>query len=329
MHTLETTFPGPYTDYTHAMSTAYPPRLIKYALKAKKERNAATAATTAMVKGEYGRFPKSFMLYYAGPGEDFLSQRFYFREDTEDKEIMYAITYFKGPGTCSLMIYSSKGHAPPVLAISGTEKRFGSSVVVTAPPPPSAAAGTASSTVNVKYSFRGKLHGFTIPTPGGARKLSWNENGSEKEKNESGESSSNEGDRNDVFEWREDGAVKPKIRRLFRMPHVSGGTEELIAMWKEGTVPNREGRLAVFEFASDDAKRRLGDYGALVAISAVLAICGIMGAGIEGAASWQQEKALEKGYHDGYWQDQIGNVPQGGIAPSGSNATFWDYGPGR
>ena len=97
------------------MSTAYPPRLIKYALSSKKEKNAADTSAASMVSGNYGDFPHSFLLYYAGPGGDFLSQRFFFRENNEDLKKMYAITYFKGPGTAQMTLYSTEQQVREVL----------------------------------------------------------------------------------------------------------------------------------------------------------------------------------------------------------------------
>lgn len=290
------------------MSTAYPPRLIKYAFSSKKERNAATASASSMRAGEFGQFPNSFVLYYAGPGGDFLSQRFYFRENNEERKKLYAISYFKGPGTTNMTLYATPSHAPPTLAISASESRFGSSITVTVPPPPSSSSSLSASgsqTLQVKYTLRGKAHGFTLPV--GSRGARGSDNLAS-EKIGSDEDSSID-KLSESFEWREEGASKPRIRRLVRLPRSAGpggGTEELVATWREGTVPNWEGRLALFEFSSPASQEKLGSYGTLVAVSTVLAICGIMGAAIDGAASWQQEKALEKGYFDGYWLEEEG-----------------------
>jgi len=264
------------------MSTAYPPRLIKYAFSSKKERNAAIAAADLLINREYGRWPIAFALYYAGPGEDFLSQRFYIRDNNEDKAKLYAVSYFKGPGTAQMVLYASPEHAPPALAISSSEKRFSSSVVVKAPPAP-LPSEHGTSTVNLKYSARPKMHTFALSDNG----------------------------RIALYEWREDSAIKPKIRRLVRLPNAMRGAEEVIAVWKEGSVPSREGRLAGFEFTSAEAWAELGNYGTLIAVSSVLAISAILGAGIDGTASWEQEKALEKGHQSGDWQDQIGTGNSG------------------
>lgn len=275
------------------MSTAYPPRLIKYAFSAQKEKKAANNSASSMTPGNFGEFPDSVLLYYGGPGDDFLSQRFFLRENTEEKKKLYAITYNKGPGFVQLNLYGSIAYAPPTLAISTTEKRFASSVSVTVPPK-TASQGGASQTIPVKYSLRRKVHSFTI-TLGGPG------NNQMAEKSESGQDSSSKA-RTESFEWREGKAIKPKERTLWKLRGQNSVTEELMVTWKEGTVPSREGRLALFEFASDEAKRELGAYGALVAISSVLAISAIFGSAIDGVASWQQEKALEKGYEEGYWQ---------------------------
>src|SRR5262249_1704839 len=123
--------------------------------------------------------------------------------------------------------------------------------------------------------------------------------GNEKEKPESSEKFE---EHTESFEWREGKTIKPKVRTLWKLRSKTSVEEQLMVTWKEGTVPSREGRLALFEFASEEAKRQLGDYGALVAVSSVLAISAIFGSAIDGVASWQQEKALEKSYQEGYWQ---------------------------
>ena len=274
------------------------------------------------------------MFYYAGPGDDFLSQRFYFRENSEEKKKLLAFTYNKGPGTVQLTIYATTQYTPPTLAISSSERRFSNNVTVTVPP----LLGSQSSgpqTIQVKHHLRRKAHSFTIRVGGGGEQ--WDEGGSEKEKSGSEESAGPYGEI-EAFEWREGATIKPKLRRLVRLPKSalprSGKTDEpedVVATWKEGSVPSREGRLAHFEFTSVDAKRRLNDYGTLVAISSVLAISAIFGAGIDGSASWQQEKALEKGYQEGYWQQDDSELfTEASKPPQGPWADPWmNRGPQR
>jgi hypothetical protein len=59
------------------------------------------------------------------------------------------------------------------------------------------------------------------------------------------------------------------------------GKPEVVATWTEGSVPNRDARLATFQCYSSDTPRQLGEYGMLLAVSSALVICQ-RGAAIEG-----------------------------------------------
>lgn len=83
-----------------------------------------------------------------------------------------------------------------------------------------------------------------------------------------------------------------------------------MATWKEGSVPNREYRLASFRFEDEEAAQKIGAYGNLLVVCAFLAVCQ-QGGAIEclftvlhcrtyhtddgtGTMTWQEEKFLEK-----------------------------------
>lgn len=54
-----------------------------------------------------------------------------------------------------------------------------------------------------------------------------------------------------------------------------------MATWTEGSVPNKQGQLAVFRFTDVNATSILGRYWALLAVVSVLAVCQ-QGPAIEG-----------------------------------------------
>lgn len=118
------------------MSTAYPPRLVRYLFSSKKERRAADRSL--MNAGNYGDFPTVFGMYYTGPGDDYLSQRFHFcaiADGGARGEALHAITFHKGPGLQHMTLYPTPvgglGHRP--LAVAANQRRFGTSAAIKLP----------------------------------------------------------------------------------------------------------------------------------------------------------------------------------------------------
>lgn len=223
------------------MSLAYPPRLVKYLFKSAKERNAAQKSS--MKSNFFGHFPRSFGLYFSGLGDDFLSLRFHLSTATDDpnssREDMYAITFNKGPGTRQMILYPTADHGGAPLAVATTEKRYGSSATIKLP----GATEGASSTERLRYTgFVSDTYQFSL--------------------------------HGDTFELRE-GKGRPKTRTLVKLLASSEdpGGAETMATWREGSVPNRDGRLAGFSFVSEEAAQEMGEYGTLLAISAILIAC--------------------------------------------------------
>lgn len=277
------------------MSTAYPPRLIKYFFKSLPTRTAAL--TTPPRPDFYGTFPPIFGLYYAGPGKDFLSQNFYLAEEpfadadggkfspTEDEVLLYTVIFHKGPGTRQCTLYSGaggggggggEGVAP--LAICTSARRWGDGVCVRVP-------GIGEGGWKIER-MRGK--GFSAP----------GDYGFEVEGCE--------------FEWREDLSKRPHTRRLVRLGERGEGRSaassslssrrkgkasevegelDVVAVWTEGSVPNRSGQIGWFKLLDE---RLVGNaYLMLVIVSTVLAACQ-RGPAVEGTMSWHEEKMLER-----------------------------------
>jgi hypothetical protein len=261
------------------MSTAYPPRLIKYALSSKKEREAARSSP--MIPDFYGHFPNTFGLFYSKPGSDFLSQHFELalRQDessTEPREVLYAITFHKAPGSGQTTIYSTPEHGSAPLAFAVNDRRYSASANITLP-----SNGSGSKNMmHLKHSGFGMTGKHTFQYQG------------------------------EDFTWREDSATKPTVRRLVRpastsaipasasmserksqagdSPALPGSGEaidehllkpantdrtEILATWTEGTVPNRKGMLAAMKFADNGIAVALGEYFVLLAVVSVLFAC--------------------------------------------------------
>ena len=92
------------------------------------------------------------------------------------------------------------------------------------------------------------------------------------------------------------------------------GKPEVVGTWTEGSVPNRDGRLATFQCYSSDTPRQLGEYGMLLVVSSALVIIQ-RGAAIEGelllsdasalmlmiaigTMAWYEESKLEKRHYE-------------------------------
>jgi hypothetical protein len=110
------------------MSTAYPPRLIRYLCSSKKERNAAR--TASMKPGFYGQWPEKLGLYYWGHGTDFLSLHFHLAT-MDPRQDVYAVSFHKGPGSTQATIYSTPEHGSVPLSVAVNEKRYSSSASIT------------------------------------------------------------------------------------------------------------------------------------------------------------------------------------------------------
>lgn len=218
------------------MSAVY--RLVKYAVSAHEERDAAKAAS--IPPGFYGNFPSSLGLYYLGDGQDYKSLRFYLGTLDQPAEKLYALTYHEAYGFRQMTLYSTLEFKPPVLAIAANEKRVSGNGLLTLPPLAEGQGHTFDE--RLKYNLRNNTHSFSAMIDRRA----------------------------ETFEWREDKQLKPKIRRLVRF---AGNEVETVALWREGSVPNRQGRLATFEFLGSGATGELGARWALMAVVSVLRVC--------------------------------------------------------
>ena len=176
------------------MSTAYPPRLVRYMFSSKKERNAARAS--AMTPGFYGNFQPVLGLYYVGPGTDFLSERFVLsaidpHDQTTPKQDLHAVTFHKGPGLLQMTLYSTIAHGSAPMAVATNDRRYSSSTDITLP----AAAGGSQQTERLQYgSIASNSYSFTL-----------------------------EGE---TFRWRQDKAKSPKVMRLVRQSTAPSANDE-------------------------------------------------------------------------------------------------------
>lgn len=166
------------------MSTAYPPRLVKYLFSSKKERNSARAS--AMTPGFFGTFSPIMGLYYTGPGTDFLSERFVLsaidpHDKTTPKQDLHAVTFHKGPGILQMTLYSTTEHGSTPMVIATNNHRYGSSTDITLPAP----INGAQKIERLQYgSIASNSYSFILESQ--------------------------------MFRWRQDKAKSPKVMRLVR-----------------------------------------------------------------------------------------------------------------
>ena len=176
------------------MSTAYPPRLVRYLFSSKKERNAARAS--AMTPGFYGNFSPILGLYYVGPGTDFLSERFVLsaidpHDKTTPKQDLHAVTFHKGPGLLHMALYSTTEHGSSPIAIATNDHRYSSSSEIVMP----AAVGGTQRSEPLRYgNIASNSYTFTL-----------------------------EGE---TFRWRQDKAKSPKVMRLVRQSTAPSADNE-------------------------------------------------------------------------------------------------------
>lgn len=225
------------------MSAIY--RLIKYAASSQDERDATKSAPFSA--GFYGRFPISLGMYYAGAGPDYKSQRFYLGSEDDGK--LYALTFHDAYGLHQMTLYSTPEYKAPLLGLALNETRLGSGATITLPPT-SSSSSTGEQGGNrvekLKYNFQRSTHSFTVVVGRGTDA------------------------RTETFEWRDDKKPKPKIRRLTR---IAPEGLEIVAVWKEGSVPNRQRRLATLEFFESGATGELGELWTLMAVVSALRVC--------------------------------------------------------
>lgn len=170
------------------MSTAYPPRLVRYFFSSKKERN--TARASSMTPGFYGNFQPQMGLYYVGPGTDFLSEHFVLsaidpREPASQKQDLHAVTFHKGPGILQATLYSTTTHGGSPIAIAKNDRRYSSSTDIILPAPP----GGTEQTERLQYgAIASNVYTFTLDGVD--------------------------------FRWRLDKAKNPKVMRLERHTHT-------------------------------------------------------------------------------------------------------------
>ena len=174
------------------MSTAYPPRLVRYLLSSKKERNAARSSS--MTPGFYGNFGPQLGLYYVGPGTDFLSERFAIsavnlQDPKSARKDLHAVTYHKGPGLLQTTVYATTAHGGSPLAVAKNDKRYSSSTDIQLP---TFAEGGGDQVERLQYGAIGS-NSYTFTLEG------------------------------ETFRWRQDKAKSPKVMRLVR--HVPVVTE--------------------------------------------------------------------------------------------------------
>jgi hypothetical protein len=233
-----------------------------------------------MTPGFYGNFQPQLGLYYVGPGTDFLSEHFMLsainpQEPASQKQDLHAVTFHKGPGILQMTLYSTTTHGSAPISIAKNDHRYSSSTDITLPAP----QGGTERTERLQYGTIGS-NSYTIIIDG------------------------------ETFRWRQDKAKSPKVMRLVRhIPTIPEGSDtsgliekssksatasnlltalmlctaqpEVVATWTEGSVPNRDARLAIFQCYSSDTMQQLSEYGTLLAISSALVICQ-RGAAIEG-----------------------------------------------
>ena len=166
------------------MSTAYPPRLVRYFFSSKKERNAAR--TSEMTPGFYGHFSPQLGLYYVGPGKDFLSEHFVLsaidpKEPASQKQDLHALTFHKGPGILQMTLYSTTAHGGAPIAVAKNDYRYSSSTNIILP----AAQGSGEQTERLQYGTIGS-NSYTVTIEG------------------------------ETLRWRQDKAKSPKVMRLVR-----------------------------------------------------------------------------------------------------------------
>ena len=171
------------------MSTAYPPRLVRYLFSSKKERNAAR--TSSMTAGFYGNFDSNMGLYYVGPGTDFLSERFVLsaidpQGSASQRRDLHAVTFHKGPGFLQMTLYATTTHGGATLAMASNDRRYSSSTAIRLP----AAEAGVEKTERLQYGAIG------------SQSYSLTANG-------------------ETYKWRQEKAKSPKIMRLVKQPPES------------------------------------------------------------------------------------------------------------
>lgn len=249
------------------MSTAYPPRFMRYMLSSQRERD--VARTAPIDPGVYGDFPPAFGLYYSMPGPDYLSQIFTLSTIAAGgnrKDILYKLIFHKGPGARQMTLYSGPNSNVP-LVVGRNQRRFGSSAVLKLP---GARTRDEPWTESLQYNGIGSnIYAFEFD--------------------------------GNVYEWHEDKTTRPRTRRL-QINHSGNEVwdpdhDGVLATWTEGSVPNRQRQLAVFRFVGRGiSDQKLDGRWMLLAVSTALIICQ-QGAAIEGTMTWHEEKLLERGAH--------------------------------
>ncbi|KXT17215.1 hypothetical protein AC579_5786 [Pseudocercospora musae] len=213
------------------------------------------AAKTSILKpGFYGEFPRSFGLYYECLGDDFLSLHFYISD---------LIEAAGQPRDDLYAISYHKGPGMKQMTLYSTAEH--------------GSLPLAIATTEKRYgnAISVKLPGTDSGPPRGAIIHRNGLVGS-------------------VYSFSIDGINSSSGRaKAGRGLVLLCPGDEVVATWKEGSVPNREYRLASFRFEDEEAAQKMGEYGNLLVVCAFLAVCQ-QGGAIECTMTWQEEKSLER-----------------------------------
>ncbi|KAH8172263.1 hypothetical protein LIA77_09031 [Sarocladium implicatum] len=204
--------------------------------------------------GYFGAFPRTFSLYFLGPGQKI--NAFLFAEN-RDGQIwpLNAITVHQGMVNVQAVLHSGPSRDTPPLALAGLEKLFRSTTVIALPAYDSHDGGAAvNQIVRLKDSSGIKFEKWLFSVPVGPQ------------------------GRIETFEWRSSDSIRagpdrPLERRLLRLSTTETlGREDVVARWTDEAVPENESKLGTFHFENMEALNEMGAFGTLAAVMSLLRI---------------------------------------------------------
>lgn len=204
--------------------------------------------------GYFGTFPRTFSLYFLGPGQGI--NAFFFAE-SRDSQIhpLNAITVHQGMVNVQAILHSGPHRDTPPLALAGLEKLFRSTTVIALPAYDHQDGGAAvNQIVLLKDSGGIRFEKWQFSVPVGPQ------------------------GRIETFEWRSTNSIqtgpdRPLERRLLRLSTTETlGREDVLARWTDELVPEHESKLGTFRFENMEAMDALGASWALAAVMSLLRI---------------------------------------------------------
>jgi hypothetical protein len=206
--------------------------------------------------GFYGEFPLAFDIFFAGPSSD--KKVDYYALGQSRTALFQTFSVFKGVRKHQITLHTTIDPQSEPLGLAGSEKLFRSTSFIAVPGSGESNPGPDMIQLKNNSKLTKDMFPFVVKI----------------------------GTTEEQFEWRrEDTRQQPVVRQLVRVANSNTKQSEVVGVWSEDPVPEREAHMGHFELTGSGATTELGRYWTLVAIMTLLRV---------NQANWEASAAAEK-----------------------------------